>query len=112
MKIKFLYISVLVASLLSTGCSMPKMYKVVVSQGNLVDQEMIDKLEVGMTESQVKFVMGTPLISDTFYPNRWDYFTTVTQGENIFSEQKIKLFFEENKLIRWEGEIDSGDRTK
>tara|TARA_B100000214_G_scaffold264417_1_gene195747 strand:+ start:4586 stop:4861 length:276 start_codon:yes stop_codon:yes gene_type:complete len=91
---------------------MPRMYKVVVSQGNLVDQEMIDKLEVGMTESQVKFVMGTPLISDTFYPNRWDYFTTVTQGENVYTEQKIILFFEENKLIKWEGEIDSGVQTK
>tara|TARA_Y100000746_G_scaffold213688_1_gene206437 strand:- start:2427 stop:2684 length:258 start_codon:yes stop_codon:yes gene_type:complete len=85
------------------------MYKVVVSQGNLVDQEMIDKLEIGMTESQVKFVMGTPLISDTFFPNRWDYFTTVTQGENVYTEQKIVLFFEENKLVKWEGEIDSGN---
>ena len=88
------------------------MYKVVVSQGNLVDQEMIDKLEIGMTESQVKFVMGTPLISDTFFPDRWDYFTTVTQGENVYTEQKIVLFFEENKLVKWEGEIDSGNGSK
>ena len=77
-----------------------------VSQGNLVDQEMLDKLEIGMTESQVKFVMGTPLISDTFYPNRWDYFTSVTQGENIYTNQKITLFFVDNKLSKWEGEID------
>ena len=96
-------------SLITTGCSIPRMYKVVVSQGNLVDQEMLDKLEIGMTESQVKFVMGTPLISDTFFPNRWDYFTTVTQGENVYTEQKIVLFFEENKLVKWEGEIDSGN---
>ena len=76
------------------------------SQGNLVDQEMLDHLEIGMTESQVKFVMGTPLISDTFYPNRWDYFTSVTQGENTYTNQKITLFFEDNKLLKWEGEID------
>ncbi len=93
-------------SLITTGCSIPRMYKVVVSQGNLVDQEMLDKLEIGMTESQVKFVMGTPLISDTFYPNRWDYFTTVTQGDNVYTQQKIILFFDENKLVKWEGEID------
>jgi outer membrane protein assembly factor BamE len=65
-----------------------------------------------MTESQVKFVMGTPLISDTFFPNRWDYFTTVTQGESVYTEQKIVLFFEENKLVKWEGEIDSGNGVK
>lgn len=93
---------------LTAGCSFPEMYKVVISQGNLVDQEMIDKLEVGMTESQVKFVMGTPLISDTFYPNRWDYFTSVTQGETIYSNQKITLLFEENKLVSWEGKMESG----
>ena len=93
-------------SLITTGCSIPRMYKVVVSQGNLVDQEMLDKLEIGMTESQVKFVMGTPLISDTFYPNRWDYFTTVTQGDSVYTQQKIILFFDENKLVKWEGKID------
>ena len=99
-------------SLITTGCSIPRMYKVVVSQGNLVDQEMLDKLEIGMTESQVKFVMGTPLISDTFYPNRWDYFTTVTQGDSVYTQQKIILFFDENKLVKWEGEIDKGDLVK
>ena len=109
MKIKLSIIGLLILTLFATSCSIPKMYKVVVSQGNLVDQEMIDKLEIGMTESQVKFVMGTPLISDTFFPNRWDYFTTVTQGENVYTEQKIVLFFEENKLVKWEGEIDSGN---
>ena len=106
MKIKILFIFVLMISLITTGCSIPRMYKVVVSQGNLVDQEMLDKLEIGMTESQVKFVMGTPLISDTFYPNRWDYFTTVTQGDSVYTQQKIILFFDENKLVKWEGEID------
>ena len=95
-----LFICISIAS-----CSLPKTYEVVIAQGNLVDQEMIDKLEVGMTESQVKFVMGSPLISDTFYPNRWDYFTSVTQGSETFTEQKITLYFEENKLARWEGDV-------
>ena len=101
-KTLLLFISIFIA-----GCSVPKTYEVVIAQGNLVDQEMIDKLEVGMTESQVKFVMGSPLISDTFYPNRWDYFTSVTQGSETFTEQKITLYFEENKLARREGEVIS-----
>ena len=98
--ILLLFIGVIIAS-----CSIPKTYEVVISQGNLVDQEMMDKLEVGMTESQVKFVMGSPLISDTFYPNRWDYFTSVTQGTKTYTEQKITLYFEANKLARWEGNL-------
>ena len=103
----FKALTLIMTSLLLANCSIPRIFQVVVSQGNLVDQEMLDRLEIGMTESQVKFVMGTPLISDTFYPERWDYFTSVTQGESSYTNQKITLFFENNQLIRWEGEIDS-----
>ncbi len=107
MNINLKVITLLLSVLLLSSCSIPRIFQVVISQGNLVDQEMLDKLEIGMTESQVKFVMGTPLISDTFYPNRWDYFTSVTQGENSYTNQKITLYFKDNKLVSWEGEIDS-----
>lgn len=107
MNINLKVITLLLSLLLLSSCSIPRIFQVVVSQGNLVDQEMLDKLEIGMTESQVKFVMGTPLISDTFYPNRWDYFTSVTQGENTYTNQKITLYFKDNKLVSWEGEIDT-----
>jgi len=107
MNINLKVISLLLSVLLLSSCSIPRIFQVVISQGNLVDQEMLDKLEIGMTESQVKFVMGTPLISDTFYPNRWDYFTSVTQGENSYTNQKITLYFKDNKLVSWEGEIDT-----
>ena len=58
-------------TLLVSGCSV---YKVEVQQGNVVTQEMIDKLKPGMTRSQVRFVLGTPLITDAFHPERWDYY--------------------------------------
>ena len=105
MKVTIKQFLFLLISIFLTRCSLPKSYEVVISQGNLVAQKMIGKLEVGMTESQVKFVMGTPLISDTFYPNRWDYFTSVTQGSKTYTEQKITLYFEDNKLARWDGEL-------
>ena len=107
MKISLQNILLLFIGVIIAGCSIPKTYEVVISQGNLVDQEMMDKLEVGMTESQVKFVMGSPLISDTFYPSRWDYFTSVTQGSKTYTEQRISLYFENDKLARWEGELIS-----
>ena len=109
MNINLKVITLLLSVLVLSSCSIPRIFQVVISQGNLVDQEMLDKLEIGMTESQVKFVMGTPLISDTFYPNRWDYFTSVTQGENSYTNQKITLYFKDNKLVSWEGEIDTSN---
>ena len=101
------FVVLLLTTMLLASCSIPRIFQVVISQGNLVDQEMLDKLEIGMSESQVKFVMGTPLISDTFYPNRWDYFTSVTQGTTTYTNQKVTLYFEDNKLVNWEGEIDT-----
>ena len=50
-----------------------KPYKIDVQQGNFLDQEMVAKLKPGMTRSQVRFLLGTPLIADPFHPDRWDY---------------------------------------
>ena len=102
---KFKKSLILIVSICFMGCTMPKLFEVVIHQGNLVDSEMTEKLEVGMTESQVKYVMGTPLINDTFEPDRWDYFTSITQGNNVFRQSKITLFFDKGKLVKWEGNL-------
>ena len=104
MKIFKQFFSSLIILLLIFSCSLPRVYEVVVSQGNLIDEDMMEKLEVGMTESQVKYVLGSPLISDTFTPNRWDYYTSVTQGNKKFTEKKITLYFEDKKLVSWKEE--------
>jgi outer membrane protein assembly factor BamE len=104
MKIFKQFFSSLIILLLIFSCSLPRVYEVVVSQGNLIDEDMMEKLEIGMTESQVKYVLGSPLISDTFTPNRWDYYTSVTQGNKKFTEKKITLYFEDKKLVSWKEE--------
>ena len=93
----------LVVTITLTSCGWPQLFQVIINQGNLVDDEMLGKLEVGMTESQVKYVLGTPLISDTFYHRRWDYYTSITQGDNVYTETKVTLYFEEGLLVEWEG---------
>ena len=104
MKIFKQFFSSLIILLLIFSCSLPRVYEVVVSQGNLIDEDMMEKLEVGMTESQVKYVLGSPLIADTFTPNRWDYYTSVAQGNKKFTEKKITLYFEDKKLVSWKEE--------
>lgn len=54
---------------LGSGC----VYRANISQGNLIKQEDLDQVEVGMTRNQVRFLLGTPLIDDPFHANRWDY---------------------------------------
>ncbi|MEE4108553.1 MAG: outer membrane protein assembly factor BamE, partial [Halieaceae bacterium] len=61
------------AVLATSGCGFvgfPGVYKIDVEQGNLVDQKMIEQLQPGMSRRQVRFIMGSPLVEDTFNPNR------------------------------------------
>lgn len=69
MRIRLLSILILSVTLLTSGC----VYQAALSQGNLLDQEDIDQVEVGMTRGQVRFLLGTPMIDDPFHENRWDY---------------------------------------
>ena len=51
----------------------PLVYRMDIQQGNMVDQEMLDRLKPGMTKKDVKFILGTPLLIDPFHADRWDY---------------------------------------
>ncbi len=62
-------IVVLLALSALSGC----VYQPPMSQGNLLKQEDLDQVEVGMTRSQVRFLLGTPMIDDPFHKDRWDY---------------------------------------
>lgn len=69
MRTRLLPIFLLTAMALLTGC----VYQAALSQGNLLDQEDIDQVTVGMTRGQVRFLLGTPMIDDPFHEDRWDY---------------------------------------
>lgn len=64
-----LFVIVLFLVIAASGC----VYVAPISQGNLLKDEDIDQVQVGMTQSQVRFLLGTPLIDDPFHRERWDY---------------------------------------
>lgn len=89
------------------GCSkdkIPGVYRIDIQQGNEVKQDMINKLKPGMTKNQVAYVMGTPLLIDTFHPDRWDYLYTIHPGNGERSQRRITLFFKDDKLQQIEGD--------
>jgi outer membrane protein assembly factor BamE len=83
----------------------PGVYKINVEQGNIIDQEKVDKLQIGMSRRQVRFILGTPLIEDTFNPDRWDYVHTIRNGKNSILDQRLTVFFDGDKLARIEGDF-------
>jgi outer membrane protein assembly factor BamE len=91
------------------GCSFPGVYKIDIQQGNVVTQDMIDQLRPGMTRSQVRFIMGNPLISDTFHPNRWDYLYSMQPGGARRQQERVSLQFNEaDQLVALEGDFMPG----
>ncbi|HUW51113.1 MAG TPA: outer membrane protein assembly factor BamE [Sulfuricella sp.] len=80
-------------------------YRIDIQQGNVVTQEMVAKLKPGMTKSQVRFIMGTPLITDAFHADRWDYVYRFQKAGKLTEERKMALFFEQDKLHRVQGDV-------
>ena len=85
----------LLASLALAGC----VYKIDVQQGNYVTQDVAAKLKKGMTKSEVKQLLGTPLLSDAFHANRWDYFFSNVKGGKPENRTRLTVFFEEDKVV-------------
>lgn len=92
----------------STRLPLPdlKPYRIEIQQGNFVSQEMVSQLKPGMSKEQVRFVMGTPLIIDSFHADRWDYvFRRQKANSSELEQRKLAVFFEDGKLKRVEGDI-------
>ena len=105
-------------ALILSGCSkfslpkIPGIYKFDIQQGNLITQEMIDQLKPGMTKSQVRFIMGTPLIADTFSQNRWDYFYSLQPGDRSGEvRERMAIFFKDDVLVGFRGDFVPGQNA-
>ncbi len=89
------------ASLLSTtGCgNFLKPHRINVQQGNVYTIEMVEKLKPGLSKEQVEYIMGTPLIVDTFQPDQWYYHYSLLLGSGETIAQTLYLTFSDGQLI-------------
>jgi outer membrane protein assembly factor BamE len=87
-------------------------YRIEIQQGNFVSQEMVSQLKLGMSKDQVRFVLGTPLITDSFHADRWDYvFRRQRANSRELEQRKLAVFFEDGKLKRIEGDVTPAAST-
>jgi outer membrane protein assembly factor BamE len=82
-----------------SSCSSLSPYKVPILQGNIFEEKDIEKLEKGLNKEQVQFIFGTALIKDPFRQSRWDYFNSIQIGEQIITESKLTVFFNNDNLV-------------
>ena len=103
--IRPLALGCLLASVVGCGSNFgfPGVYRINVEQGNVVTEEMVGQLRPGLNRRQVRYIMGTPLIEDSFHEDRWDYRYLLRNGNELLSETQLTLWFEEDELARVEG---------
>ncbi len=96
---------------IGSGCSQlkfPFVYRINVQQGNIIDQKKLDQIKIGMNKRQVQFLLGTPLLMDTFNGERWDYIYSVRKGDKVLGEKRFTAFFANDVLARYEGDVGPG----
>jgi YD repeat-containing protein len=79
-------------------------YKIDINQGNYLSQDVVDKLKVGMTQQQVRQLLGTPLVTSAFRPDRWDYVYEYTKHGRVVEHRNFTVWFADAKVTRWEGD--------
>jgi outer membrane protein assembly factor BamE len=111
------YVFILLTVLLTAcGTALPtvKPFKLDVQQGNVVTSKMLLQLRPGMTKSQVRFIMGTPLIQDSFHGNRWDYVYQMREAGKLTEQRRVILDFENELLKTVRGDViaSKGEQAK
>ena len=109
---KYIYVAFMAFSV--GGCSLsqlklpelkiPRVYKLSVQQGNVITQEMVNRLKPGMTRNQVEFVMGKPVLADPFKQDQWVYVYTLEVPDYVIQNFKMVLTFEDDTLATITGD--------
>ncbi|MCK3656292.1 membrane biogenesis protein [Pasteurellaceae bacterium Macca] len=100
MKMKSL-MAILLLALGVSACSTVKkvVYRIDVPQGNYLEQDKIDQVKVGMNKEQVQYLLGTPVLKDTFSPNRWDYVFILRKGHEEPIQRTLFVHFDNKGLV-------------
>ena len=104
--------SILISLLVFGLCGCGIIYKLPTRQGNVLEQKQLDQLTLGMTRDQVKFLLGTPIATDPFRGERWDYFGYYKSPRGQVSSRTVTLYFTDNKLSQMDGvQIASAEKN-
>src|SRR6202142_1484140 len=84
-------------TLMASGC----VYRINIQQGNFLNQGAVDNVKEGMTRSQVRYLLGTPMVADSFNKERWDYIYYLKKGRTRhIDSRRVTVYFEGEKVAR------------
>lgn len=84
---------------------LPQVHRMELVQGNIITQQMVDQLKTGMTREQVRFVMGTPLVQDSFSSGIWRYYYRFQDDRRRAVVRRVTLRFQDEVLADISGDL-------
>ncbi len=97
------------ASLLASAC----VYRINIQQGNYLDQAAVEQVKAGMTRSQVRYLLGTPMVADSFNRDRWDYIYYLKKGRTRHVDsRRVTVYFDGEKVARLDKPTDEEAATQ
>jgi outer membrane protein assembly factor BamE len=97
--------------LTSGGCGLFTPYRIEIQQGNYISSDMVAQLKPGMSKEQVRLTLGTPLLTDIFHADRWDYIYYREKPGAKREQRKLTVYFEDGKLTRLDGDVVAAGAT-
>ena len=91
---------------------LPRVHKIDFQQGNVIEQDQFNQLRPGMNKQQVRFILGTPMINDTFHADRWDYIHRFKPGYGELEQKRLAVFFENDRLVNLQGDFRPGAESE
>lgn len=101
-------IAALLLTVALAGCE-SWVYKVDVQQGNIIEASAVEKLQMGMNKDQVRFLLGSPAVTDIFHANRWDYVYYLKPGRGKTQLRSLSVHFEDGRVTRLQRRPVQGD---
>jgi outer membrane protein assembly factor BamE len=89
---------------LASGC----VYRINIQQGNFLDQAAVDQVKPGMTRSQIRYLLGTPMVADSFNKERWDYIYYLKKGRSRHVDsRRVTVYFDGDKVAKLDKPTDA-----
>jgi outer membrane protein assembly factor BamE len=98
-------LAALLACAALSGCGFAFVHKIDIQQGNVVTPQQVAGLKKGMTKAEVRQLLGTPLLTDVFHGERWDYYFSLTRRGTLEERTTLAVTFENERLAAWTGDV-------
>ncbi|WP_114325335.1 outer membrane protein assembly factor BamE [Candidatus Colwellia aromaticivorans] len=100
--------TVIISIALSLSACSSWVYRIDIPQGNYLEQKSIDKIQIGMTKEQVKFILGSPVLIDTFDNDTWNYIYRFKSGKSdkLDVQKSFTIKFKDDELISADGDFE------